>query len=126
MRDLAPCIICGKELESVNPSAKWLEQPVHATSFASGGHYGSGVFDSMSRDYIQINICDEDLMAAAKAGRVLLATPSRVETPPPTYEVFEPYEPSAEELALADDHVAAAHQQLREHPEQFSSASDLP
>lgn len=86
-----PCIICGKELESVNPSASWLEQPVYATSFTSGGHYGSGVFDSMTRDYIQINICDEDLMAATKAGRVLLATPSCVETPPPTYEAFKPY-----------------------------------
>lgn len=93
MSDLAPCIICGKELESINPDAEWPEQPVHATSFTSGGHYGSGVFDSMGRDYIQINVCDEDLRAAAKANRVLLGTPVRAETPPPAYETFKPYEP---------------------------------
>ena len=102
MSDLAPCIICGKELESINPSSEWLEQPVHATSFTSGGHYGSGVFDSMSRDYLQINICDEDLTAAAKRGRVLLATPARVQTPPPTYEQFSPYEPLAENNVAPD------------------------
>jgi hypothetical protein len=90
-----PCIICGKELASVfGDSAAPLNQPYAATTFASSGHYGSTVFDPMVGGvFLEINICDEDLRAAAKASRVLHGKTQRTPPPPPSYELWEPYQP---------------------------------
>lgn len=57
-----PCFKCGYMPESVDEE-HWPEQPYGATTFTSGGQYGSTVYDPMSPDrYLYINICDKCLL----------------------------------------------------------------
>lgn len=66
---LAPCILCGKELENVVNDAE--NVPYQGTAFETHGHYGSTAFDPMNGSMLEINFCDDCLRAAARQGRVL-------------------------------------------------------
>lgn len=73
-----PCVVCGKQLESVGGSGN-PEVPNHpyaGTIFYSHGHYGSTVWDPMSggagEQFLELNLCDDCLTKAAKQGTVLL------------------------------------------------------
>lgn len=71
VRFCKPCIVCGKELATVNNTDDHIaDQPSGGTNFSSSGHYGSGVFDPMSRETLSINICDECLTSKGRAGAV--------------------------------------------------------
>lgn len=89
MPELPTCIICGRTLENVGNAD--MNQPSGGTAFTSQGHYGSTVFDPMDGTFLEINICDDDLRAAAKKGQVLFGRPDRPVHTPPHYELFEPY-----------------------------------
>lgn len=71
------CIVCGMQPQAVFP-ADWAEpdepeQPAKAVIFRSRGQYGSTVYDkgASSTKELTLNICDECLAAAGRAGRVL-------------------------------------------------------
>lgn len=66
-----PCIVCRTKLESVVPEFD-NNQPYKGTTFMSHGQYGSTVWDPMDGSFIQINICDECLTAAATDRMVLV------------------------------------------------------
>ena len=91
-----PCIVCGKELEHVFKTKRHQSspnQPSGGTTFSSHGHYGSTVWDPMSMDgleTLEINICDECLLAAGRAQRVLHVDRIRH---PDTYKT-EPWDPT--------------------------------
>lgn len=57
-----PCIVCGMQPEPVGGDGY---QPLHALMFDAGsGHYGSGVWDTMSgRRSLTVNVCDNCLVA---------------------------------------------------------------
>ena len=65
-----PCTVCGIALRNV-----FLEdstnQPCNGLAFMSHGHYGSTVYDPMSDEFLELNICDECLTKASSALRVL-------------------------------------------------------
>lgn len=66
-----PCIICSKQLETVDRTSEHIvEQPSGGTNFTASGHYGSGVFDPMGREHLSVNICDECLTAKGAEGLV--------------------------------------------------------
>lgn len=80
-----PCIICDSVLESAIPQPpkdaptseifKYrVNQPYKGTAFESYGHYGSTVFDPMSKIYLQINICDSCLIE--RKSKIILCTPT--------------------------------------------------
>jgi hypothetical protein len=76
-----PCIVCGRKLEPV--SAEHIpKQPYAGTTFISHGQYGSTVFDEMDRTFLELNVCDPCLVAAAKRGVVAhgTAVPVRYDT----------------------------------------------
>lgn len=59
-----PCIACGKGLEDAipgTPEHPVENQPYQGTVFTSHGQYGSTVFDSMTGEFLEINVCDECL-----------------------------------------------------------------
>ncbi len=65
-----PCIVCRKQLREVQ--ADFTEnQPEDGSSFSSRGAYGSTVFDPMDGSHVEVNICDECLVAAGERGDVL-------------------------------------------------------
>lgn len=64
-----PCIACGKPLASVNPDGE--NHCYDGLAFRSYGQYGSTSFDPMNGEYLEINLCDECLLHAAKAQQVL-------------------------------------------------------
>lgn len=68
---MAPCVVCGKELEPVLPEEVRMaeNQPYEATVFSSPGHYGSTAFDPMDGTRLVINVCDRCLID--KKDRVL-------------------------------------------------------
>lgn len=66
---LVPCIVCGKELQNVDKDAE--NQPYEGTAFETHGHYGSTAFDPLNGSMLEINFCDDCLVKAGKAGRVL-------------------------------------------------------
>lgn len=67
------CIVCRRALEPECSMPDVLgNQPHAATCFQGYGQYGSGAFDPMDGHYLEINVCDECLVAAASEGRVLL------------------------------------------------------
>lgn len=67
------CIVCDKELASVDPKDKNLNQPYGATTFMTHGHYGSTVFDPMNPSvWLEINVCDDCL--TERQSRVLHVT----------------------------------------------------
>lgn len=74
------CIACGKKLECVFPEPDdddFAVQPYRATMFTSHGNYGSTVFEPSDGTFLEINVCDDCLTAAAGQGRVTHATPVR-------------------------------------------------
>lgn len=66
-----PCIVCGKILEAAMPDNSDKNQPYAGLAFHSHGHYGGTVFDSMGNELLEVNICDECLVAKACEGVVL-------------------------------------------------------
>ena len=68
------CIKCGKELQPVysDPDSN---QPYGGTTFHTHGHYGSTVFDPMSNESLEINVCDSCLVKAAELDAVIHNTP---------------------------------------------------
>ncbi len=78
----APCIVCRKQLG--NLMAPEGNQPNDGVAFTSPGHYGSAAFDPMDMTFLEINVCDDCLVAAAKDGAVLVAEKSIPK--PPAYE----------------------------------------
>ncbi|KKL16120.1 hypothetical protein LCGC14_2498770 [marine sediment metagenome] len=65
-----PCVVCGLALEDVFPGDS-VNQPSRGLAFMSHGHYGSTVYDPMSDEFLELNICDECLTKASSALRVL-------------------------------------------------------
>lgn len=57
-----PCLVCGRELESVASDEQTPNHPYKGTVFTTHGHYGSTVFDSMplalAEEYLEITVCD--------------------------------------------------------------------
>lgn len=69
MTDIAPCIVCGNQLDEIGSGS-----PNHAddaNEFCTTGQYGSTVFDPVNGDRLAVNICDKCIVAAQKLGRVL-------------------------------------------------------
>jgi hypothetical protein len=65
-------------------------QPYAATSFSSGGHFGSTVWDPMSgHRELMINVCDECLVK--HKDRVSMV----VRTPRPSIFDYQPWDPKA-------------------------------
>lgn len=66
-----PCIVCKKELDNVHAD----NQPYKGLAFNTHGHYGSTIFDPFpgdkERTWLVVNICDDCVTTAAKAGHVL-------------------------------------------------------
>lgn len=69
-RSPLPCIMCGRPLCNVVSTKQSQNQPYEACSFTGRGHYGCATFDSLDGAKLEINICDDCLLAAQKAGRV--------------------------------------------------------
>lgn len=69
MSDILPCIVCGKELETVGSGSP--NHADNANEFHTHGQYGSTVFDPMDGSYLAVNICDKCLVKARDLGRVL-------------------------------------------------------
>jgi hypothetical protein len=74
-----PCFCCGKALESVDPLGDDDNEPSEATTFRTGGHYGSGAFDPMDGSMLELNVCDDCLTGGAERV-VLLRTVQTVQT----------------------------------------------
>lgn len=68
-----PCIVCGAQPEPAFPIEGGTHQPYGATMFsAGGGHYGSTVWDEITRGRsLEITVCDPCLKACS--GRVAVA-----------------------------------------------------
>jgi hypothetical protein len=95
-----PCIRCGKKLESAIPHhvrddmPDWQpeNQPSRGTTFIARGQYGSTVFDpqglryAAGTEFLEINVCDECMVALAHTGRVLHGV-----TPHPLLPDYEPW-----------------------------------
>ena len=70
--DALACIVCTEPLDNVGGD----NQPYGGLAFATHGHYGSTIFDPLPSedddgDWLVVNICDDCLKAAGKAGLVL-------------------------------------------------------
>lgn len=59
-----PCFKCGKEFDWAAPgiSHKASGQPAKGVMCSTSGNYGSQVFDSVGRDALYFNICDQCLV----------------------------------------------------------------
>lgn len=70
-----PCIVCKTSLRPVFDGVAGMvgdtNQPSDGLAFSTPGAYGSTVFDPMNGEYIEINVCDECLKAAAAEEAVL-------------------------------------------------------
>jgi hypothetical protein len=66
----APCIVCGKALENLDPTGN---QPIEGLAFWTSGHWPSTVLDGAAGITIEINFFEPCLKKAAEAGRVLQA-----------------------------------------------------
>jgi hypothetical protein len=66
-----PCVACGKALKCAIPGDRRENQPYAGTAFVTRGHYGSTVFDPMDDSALEINVCDDCLLRAGLADRVL-------------------------------------------------------
>lgn len=65
-----PCLCCGKPLRDWSGDNN---QPFDALEFATRGHFPSVIFDGQPGELI-VNVCDDCLLAGARAGRVLKRT----------------------------------------------------
>lgn len=76
-----PCFVCGKALEYACGEAiqehnirAWGHagnQPNDGVCFATGGNYGSRVWDSLDGDLLEIAICDDCIERNASRTRIL-------------------------------------------------------
>lgn len=73
-RDSLPCIVCKTPMRRVRDGGYEL-QPSEGLHFSSEGAYGTTVFDPMDLSTLDVIICDECIVAAAREGRVLLSQP---------------------------------------------------
>ncbi len=64
-----PCVVCTKALRNVFDGSA--NQPSGGLAFASGGHYGSTVYDPFNDESLELNICDECLTKASSTLRIL-------------------------------------------------------
>ena len=88
-----PCIICGFQPKPVAGDLSHYNQPDEATVFISHGHYGSTVWDPAPygcTDWIELNICDECLVARKE--RVLRVSQPHTPRPEPKTRPWEPEE----------------------------------
>ena len=78
-----PCIVCGTAMENAFENEDVEPLPYRGTSFTSGGHYGSTVFDPVvsSQEYLRVNVCDVCMRKAAEAGRIWLCHPQYLVAP---------------------------------------------
>jgi hypothetical protein len=73
-----PCIVCDRALgQVISGVAVGFNHPNGGIAFSSPGHYGTTVFDPMNGDTLEINVCDNCLMAAGRRGRVIHHRPSQ-------------------------------------------------
>ena len=84
------CIVCGTQPEAAFPQNPELNQPCGATTFITHGQYGSTAFDEIDGCFLEINICDPCLTAAAAEDRVLHGTPGHFARPPTAYTPWRP------------------------------------
>jgi hypothetical protein len=75
----APCIACGKELDSAANDPAFDHVPYAGTMFHTGGHYGSTLFDSFDGFRLQIVVCDDCLRGHVE--RIRLVDPKGAMTP---------------------------------------------
>lgn len=68
MITLAPCILCGRELEDESAGNN---QPAGGLAFECRGHWPSAIFDHGGTDWLEINICETCLHTATLKRRVL-------------------------------------------------------
>lgn len=82
-----PCIVCGFQPEAVGGTGY---QPVSALMFSAGsGHYGSGVWDTMSGwRSLEINVCDNCLLE--RKDRVAVAVTPPFTRPDPEFVRWDP------------------------------------
>lgn len=68
------CFVCGKKLEPAITLAEGvgteLSPPHGGTRFTSRGNYGSFFDPTNDAEFMEINVCDPCLLAAAQDGRV--------------------------------------------------------
>jgi len=69
-----PCLICGRSLDSVGPTAGLpRNQPSGGTAFSTSGHYGSTFFDSIDgMERLEIAICDDCMSRSRARARVVV------------------------------------------------------
>lgn len=72
-----PCIVCKKEVEAVSAEPPGHNHPYAATAFTTHGHYGSTIFDPMTGQFLEVNVCDPCLREAGEQGRVLFGQDMR-------------------------------------------------
>jgi hypothetical protein len=78
-RNALPCIVCDRQIESMDDS--YINSPYGATAFETQGHYGSTIFDPMNGTYLELNVCDSCLRRLASEEKILLGqTRKRVMT----------------------------------------------
>lgn len=67
-----PCLKCGRELVNVFPN-EVENQPADGVAATTSGNYGSTVYDSLSGNFLEFNLCDPCLVEAGERGRVITA-----------------------------------------------------
>lgn len=102
MMDKLPCIVCGTPLNNVLEDGL---QPMDGLAFETLGHYGSTVFDPMNGSWLEIAICDNCLVAAAKERRVLFTPGSRMSRIPKRKPQFWSPPLTTPPQELRDQHV---------------------
>ena len=84
-----PCIVCRRVLDDAFTEQDH-NQPADATTFTSHGGYGSTVYDPMTeRERLEVNVCDDCLVSAARDGAVLHVSV----TPVPARTSITPWAP---------------------------------
>lgn len=86
-----PCIVCGFQPKNAfgrHARPQDINQPYQAIVFTSHGQYGSTLFDEMDGSFLELNVCDDCVKAAAVQQRVLIGRKKHVPTTY-DYEVFD-------------------------------------
>jgi hypothetical protein len=73
-KDSLPCLVCEKQMRRVIDGG-WELQPEKGLHFAAEGAYGSTVFDPMDESTLNVVVCDDCVVKAARKGLVLLGQP---------------------------------------------------
>lgn len=64
-----PCIVCQRALSDIGSGSD--NHANDANEFRAHGQYGSRVFDPVDGTYLAVNICDDCITQAGRAGQVL-------------------------------------------------------